>query len=165
MPCGERQLLRIDLLQDWSINTPLGTLSLQAIVPSISTGLLYLFARSSPLEGMEIPWVEALPAAATELMLYAPLVVLIKCPESFRALSWNAWKEITTSSCLQDFGMPSSMATSLNGGGEEEMDVRSLKSESLDIGSGHEDEESDTGCNEDAMTEEESGGDSEASIL
>ena len=125
---GERRLLDIEMSPDWTIRTVFEgealKLVLQAITPSISAGLIYLFANSQSDCGVAEP----LPAAASELLLFAPLVPLVKCPEGFQALSWTAWKEVTSSTCFQDFGMPASMASSLPGMGEEEMDVVSVDS-------------------------------------
>lgn len=149
---GERKLLTIDMSPDWTISTTFEgeslKLVLQAIIPSISTGLIYLFANSKAFSGIAEP----LPAAASELLLFSPLVPLLKCPEGFQALSWTAWKEVTSSTCFQDFGMPSSMASSLPGLGEDDLEGESQESASNQADSdedmGEEICESDAGISE-----------------
>lgn len=121
---GERRNISVVMTADWCLRTSDVDLPLQAVLPSISLGLVYLFAPSKQLEGD----VQPLPAAAAELLLYAPLVALVKCPQGFQSLSWSAWRDLTSSACLQDFGMPSSMATSLNAGVEEDLETQSLAS-------------------------------------
>jgi hypothetical protein len=160
---GERRLIDIDMSPDWTIRTVFEgesfELVLQAITPSISTGLIYLFANSKPLRGVAEP----LPAAASELLLFAPLVPLLKCPEGFQALSWNAWKEVTSSTCFQDFGMPSSMASSLPGLGEDDMDVASIESASEDLANSEEDSGEDLDESDAVASEADSDGCSEVS--
>jgi hypothetical protein len=129
---GGSKALHIEMSCDWFITSHFGDrpvqLSVQCVLPSISTGLIYLFANSEmsaeSRPACPLPW------AASELLLFEPVVALVKCAEGFQALSWNAWKELTTSTCLQDFGMPSSMTTSLNVMGEDEVDLQSLESAS-----------------------------------
>jgi hypothetical protein len=156
MANGERAALQIQMTPDWRIQAaaPGGSgaaaeLTLQAVLPSVAVGLIYLFAASQP--GGEVdPLVWPLPTAASELLLYAPLVPLLKCSEGFQALAWSCWKEITASTCMQDFGMPPSLVPSCTALGEEEedLDVRSLQSESWAEDS--EGPESDELCNDDA---------------
>jgi len=138
MANGERAALQIQMTPDWRIQAaaPGGggaaeELTLQAVLPSVAVGLIYLFAASQPGDQAD-PLVWPLPTAAGELLLYAPLVPLLKCSEGFQALAWSCWKEITASTCMQDFGMPPSLAPSCTALGEEEedLDVRSLQSES-----------------------------------
>lgn len=159
---GERRLLDIDMSPDWTIRTDFEgealKLVLQAITPSISAGLIYLFANSQPDCGVAEP----LPAAASELLLFAPLVPLVKCPEGFQALSWTAWKEVTSSTCFQDFGMPVSMASSLPGMGEEDMDVASADSIS-NLDDSEEDSGEDLGDSDAAASEDDSDGCSDVS--
>lgn len=160
---GERRLLDIEMSPDWTIQTVFEgeslKLVLQAITPSISAGLIYLFANSDPCCGVAEP----LPAAASELLLFAPLVPLVKCPQGFQALSWTAWKEVTSSTCFQDFGMPSSMASSLPGMGEDEIDVMSVESVSNPNDSEEEDSGEDRGDSEAAASEGDSDGCSDVS--
>ena len=168
MSNGERKLIKIDMNPDWIIQASLGdrsvNLALQAVLPSVSTGLIYLFASSAPLDDGEFALVSPLPSAASELLLYAPLVALIKCPEGFQALAWSAWKEITASSCLQDFGMPSSMAASLNGGVEDELDAQSLNSASCGMPETDEEQESDDACEDVTLSDADSDDGSEVSV-
>lgn len=159
---GERKLLNIDMSPDWTITTVFEgepqRLVLQAVIPSICTGLIYLFANSNPSIGVAEP----LPSAASELLLFAPLVPLLKCPEGFQALSWSAWKDVTSSTCFQDFGMPASMASSALGVGDDELDADSLDSASGLTESDNEMEEE--ACDSEAgLTEGESDGCSDAS--
>jgi len=146
---GERRLLDIEMSPDWTIHVVFEgeslKLVLQAITPSISTGLIYLFANTKPSCGLAEP----LPAAASELLLFAPLIPLLKCQEGFQALSWTAWKEVTSSTCFQDFGMPSSMASSLPGLGEDDIDAASIDSASNPADSG--DETGEDRCESDAV--------------
>jgi hypothetical protein len=135
MSSGERAQLQVQMTPKWSILTTYEgvelELYLQAIVPSISAGLIYLFGAPDARLGA----VEALPEAAAELLLFAPLVPLLKCPEGFQVISWSAWKEVASSACFQDFGMPSSMVSSAAAPDED------LDSASLDGSSNAESEE------------------------
>ena len=130
MSSGERAQLQVQMTPNWSILTSYDgaqlELFLQAIMPSISAGLIYLFGPSDARFGV----VDALPAAATELLLFAPLVPLLKCPEGFQVMSWSAWKDVVMSACFQDFGMPSSMVSSALGLEGEDLDSASLDSNS-----------------------------------
>jgi hypothetical protein len=129
MSSGNRAQLQVQMTPSWSVLTSYDgvqlELFLQAIMPSISAGLIYLFAPSDARFGA----VDALPAAAVELLLFAPLVPLLKCPEGFQIMSWSAWKDVALSTCFQDFGMPSSMVSSAAAlEDDEDLDSASLDS-------------------------------------
>jgi len=160
---GESRSVAIEMTPEWLVKAHVGervvVLALQAVLPSVSTGLVYLFAASAPGDDI-VSWVEPLPPAASELLLYAPLVPLVKCQAGFQALSWAAWKELATSSCLQDFGMPPSLATSLNAGLDDELDLESLVSHQSGLAEASE-EGPETDEDETAPTDVETdGGDS-----
>lgn len=131
MSNGERCSLKIDMTPEWCIHAEAPgagkvELALQAVLPSVTLGLIYLFAASEPLLGMADPLASPLPSAATELLLYAPLVPLLKCTQGFQALTWTSWKELTAATCLQDFGMPiSSLAASAAAGDDERSEAAS----------------------------------------
>lgn len=131
MSCGERTQLQVQMTPNWSVLTTYDgaqlELFLQAVMPSISAGLIYLFGPSDARFGA----VDALPAAAAELLLFAPLVPLLKCPEGFQVMSWSAWKDVASSACFQDFGMPSSMVSSAVGLEDDDQDSASLDSNSI----------------------------------
>jgi len=115
---GQKKMATIEMAPNWSIEAHLEgeqpvLLELQAVLPSISTGLIYFFTSSKPLYGLdEASVVGPLPHAANELLLYAPLVALVKRAEGFQALSWSAWRELTSASTALDFGMASSVGDS-----------------------------------------------------
>lgn len=89
--CG----VTIEMDNDWRIQTNYAqdqvVLHLQAVLPNSDKELLYLFAASDPRHGAVTP----LPPLASELLLYAPLVPLLKRPNNgFQALSWANWEAV-----------------------------------------------------------------------
>lgn len=168
MSGGERAQLQVQMTPHWTMlanhDGAQVELALQAIVPSISAGLIYLYGASDARFGA----VDALsmPAAAAELLLFAPLVPLLKCQEGFQVMAWSAWKDVASSVCFQDFGMPSSMVSSALGLEEEDQDSASLDSASNGAASEDKSEEElgEESENEDSEAQDSDGGCSDVSV-
>lgn len=119
---GEKARMLINMTPGWLLQGCLDgepeplTLHLQAVTPHTGTGFVYLFSNVVAKHGV----LQQAPPSVREVLFYAPVVGLLKCPEGFQVLSYEAWKDLVSETYFQDFGMPPSMLSSLNGNGDEE---------------------------------------------
>lgn len=88
---GKRCKATVHMFPDWSIVAKWldqeAQLQLQAVMPSTYGDILYLFAATQPCHGVVMP----LPPLASELLIYAPLVPLLKRADGFQAITWTSW--------------------------------------------------------------------------
>ena len=123
LSAGELLPVAVHMQADWTLRCCLEggasaapeLLQLQAVLPC-SGELLYLFA---PDEDVGLGVAGPLPPLASELLVYAPLVPLVKRPEGFQGLSRRSWEDMTSACALQDSIMQVSAGDSLALVGEE----------------------------------------------
>jgi hypothetical protein len=161
----------VEMTDSWVVTARLdGTtsyrLQLQAVLPC-SGELLYLFAADGDVGlGAAAP----LPQLASELLVYAPLLPLLKRPGGFQGLSRSAWQELTSAEKSVASFMQVSAGDSLavvgeeaegvdlelseaGGDGDDDDDVED--EEPSEAEAGVEDEELDAASEEDDVDEDD----------
>lgn len=114
---GELLPVAVDMQADWTLRCCVEggnegkapELQLQAVLPC-SGELLYLFC---PDDDVGFGVAGPMPPLAAELLVYAPVVPLVKCPQGFQGLSRRSWEDMTSASALQDSVMQVSAGDSL----------------------------------------------------
>lgn len=130
---GEVRPASVSMCPDWTLLCRLGTeerelkLVLQALLPC-SGHLLYLFAPDVEVPGLSAA--SPLPPLASELLIYSPLVPLLRHPEGFEVMSRRAWEDMTAARLPQDSVMQVSAGDSLMISCEEETELDELEAAS-----------------------------------
>ena len=117
---GERLSIDLEMTPEWDIRGSLGDgpikLQLQAVSPHTGSGFVYVFSNVSDDYGV----VEQVPPCLRDVLFFAPVVGFLKCQWGFQAVSYSTWKDLISETYFQDFGMPSSMISSVYDNAEEE---------------------------------------------
>lgn len=123
MASGERLAIDLEMTPEWDIRGSLDErplkLQLQAVSPHTGSGFVYVFSNVEDDYGV----VEQVPPCLRDVLFFAPVVGFLKCEGGFQAVSYGSWKELISETYFQDFGMPSSMVSSVYETAEDEDDL------------------------------------------